>query len=1050
MPLTLLEEIKNLRGQRAHDPAFLAVADVLEKMLASISGGSGSGISVFFKEVTKTELDALVAVDGLTPGTFYKISGVHDGLFNDSVTSTTTIVLQATSNKELNRNGLGVFYNPKYDITNASLGIWGKYKTVVYSPGSLHTAGNLVTANNGATGIVVITGSGTSLVIRVVDETAGLWSAATTFDSGSSTISSVTAVTPQTGNVVWGNYKWQNTSNLSGTATDDLTLSNQWTKIPYYDLDNYTIVVDEISYDYTNDFITSRRDPVNNIHVVCNAYEYDDLVDTFSIPMHPISAMQWGFPKDDSLIYTRSNISVLDSYCNLVNFQGLRAEGIGMNKGSLLDGNTFYGNARLQNVIIDNGSFIRDNVIAYSGGVAGIISTVLINGSSISDNNITEINGCSLDMGSILNFDSDGQYAITGLVIRNWDWNFEDDILTQNLQDITVDGNNVLSLAERDALPTEGLPEYFQILLIDSGDYTPQAWYNGQWNDLSGGGGGTQGFEDVIIEDNALTADRTINLASHALIFAAGISSFRGDGVNPIVNITQTGTADTAQYLRFMPIAANGSPFCIGNARYRDVNPPGNPDPDNYVWNFGVNVDATGSKIDTTKPAISFSWEQNFADNPQSEIHLVYTAPGSGGQYRIFSFQPTHDGTDLPGYFTVNTMWWNNLDAEQFALLGNGGDFRLFGDTPTLQFLGANGGNDTMPDGTNTFIRYQGKDFAAAKIGSGQQEAYIGPGYDQLNTPRFVNLGTGQGPVKNAIYADNTSGLLYIQPHYTLGLRFTNMFNDGTLVDATTQFFQFKKEVSTGASTSILSVIDGSDRYIQEVDADGNMTIGGDVQAFGIALFDCPETVDAFRVFDAANGTDAMNVNTTDKIIAFDSGGGGYSMGIKTLTPSAVFDVNGDVHIEDDLTITSLAGGGIVTANGSGKLRVVSGDPVLRMAISDLTGQTAAVSNVITYNTPSPGGTYRIGGYINITAASASTITLKVTYTDENSNSVTQIIPLTLASTGAISTTAVAISNNSATDIQIRVLGSTAITVLTTVTGVSRTYDVGATIESLR
>lgn len=149
------------------------------------------------------------------------------------------------------------------------------------------------------------------------------------------------------------------------------------------------------------------------------------------------------------------------------------------------------------------------------------------------------------------------------------------------------------------------------------------------------------------------------------------------------------------------------------------------------------------------------------------------------------------------------------------------------------------------------------------------------------------------------------------------------------------------------------------------------------------------------------------------------------------------------------VTIDGLGGSGdvLLTANNSG---VVSGTKKsISVAGADLTGQTTAVATVATF-TPAADGTFRIGGYINVSAISAATITFVVSYTDENSNAVTQIIPLTLASTGAIGTTATTISNNSATDIQIRAKSGNAITISTTLTGVSATYDVGGNIEFLR
>lgn len=137
-----------------------------------------------------------------------------------------------------------------------------------------------------------------------------------------------------------------------------------------------------------------------------------------------------------------------------------------------------------------------------------------------------------------------------------------------------------------------------------------------------------------------------------------------------------------------------------------------------------------------------------------------------------------------------------------------------------------------------------------------------------------------------------------------------------------------------------------------------------------------------------------------------------------------------------------------LTTDGSGNFVLSSSTAIV--ASADSVAQSVGVSSIATY-TPSSNGTFRIGGYINVTAIVTNVITLKVTYTDINSNAVTQIIPLTLAATGAVGTTATVVGNNSATDIQIRAKSGSAITVLTTATGVgSELYDVGCTIERLR
>ena len=115
-------------------------------------------------------------------------------------------------------------------------------------------------------------------------------------------------------------------------------------------------------------------------------------------------------------------------------------------------------------------------------------------------------------------------------------------------------------------------------------------------------------------------------------------------------------------------------------------------------------------------------------------------------------------------------------------------------------------------------------------------------------------------------------------------------------------------------------------------------------------------------------------------------------------------------------------------------------------AENDLTAQTAAV-NVASY-TPTNDGTFRIGGYVTITAVSLDVIQLQVTWTDETNTSRTQIFYPLGSTTPGLSVTGA----NGFPTVDIRVKASTAITVatvLTTGTG-SITYDAGASIIQLK
>lgn len=133
---------------------------------------------------------------------------------------------------------------------------------------------------------------------------------------------------------------------------------------------------------------------------------------------------------------------------------------------------------------------------------------------------------------------------------------------------------------------------------------------------------------------------------------------------------------------------------------------------------------------------------------------------------------------------------------------------------------------------------------------------------------------------------------------------------------------------------------------------------------------------------------------------------------------------------------------------GSGPDQVLKKYPRPLKAEADLTGQTAAVTTVASYAVPGSGSfnTYRIGGYLTVTAISLDVLQLQVSYTDETSTSRTQSFFVQGATTGISATGA-----NGYSPIDIRVKQGTPITVgtiLTTGTG-SVTYDVGANITQV-
>ena len=85
-------------------------------------GGGGGGQIAFTK--TKAEMDALIASNDLVAGALYEITGVHPTLYDDGTTSGTTVYLRAISDSKLEVQGIGKFYNPKYNQSIDGFGIW--------------------------------------------------------------------------------------------------------------------------------------------------------------------------------------------------------------------------------------------------------------------------------------------------------------------------------------------------------------------------------------------------------------------------------------------------------------------------------------------------------------------------------------------------------------------------------------------------------------------------------------------------------------------------------------------------------------------------------------------------------------------------------------------------------------------------------------------------------------------------------------------------------------------------------------------------------------
>lgn len=197
-------------------------------------------------------------------------------------------------------------------------------------------------------------------------------------------------------------------------------------------------------------------------------------------------------------------------------------------------------------------------------------------------------------------------------------------------------------------------------------------------------------------------------------------------------------------------------------------------------------------------------------------------------------------------------------------------------------------------------------------------------------------------------------------------------------------------------------------------------------------------------------GTGIGNEPSWTDVLSMD--GQNQRIGILNDTPQYTFDVNGDAHWSGALY------DGADSPGDSSNMLVSTGTSVLwvtpisfgipkTVATGDLTAQSAAVSSVVTTTVPNDGvnHTYSVGAYAAVTAISAGTLTVQYSFTDEtNTVRTLNFFVMGLTSAGITGT-----GFDSFPAGTIRCKPNTAITVKTTFTGVSITYDVGGYITRI-
>ena len=315
-----------------------------------------AGVSISITK-TKAEIDALITANGLVAGAMYQITGVHPTLYDDGTTSGTTIYLRAISGSQLEVQGMGKFYNPKYDQSVSGFGIWenkmyGAFSSVVGNFDYINK--ELVTANNGATGRILADG--------MIQWVSGDWSAALSITGSVSGATADVAgfVTPSYSigdKVIWGGYSWTNNTGAVGSSVDVLTLDNtNWSK-DVYDTTNYNIAYDMIEYDYANDMIIRRYEASSNVDVRYNKAAADYFSNAYGFLFSAISVQQFGNAFDYSTSMGILNKLIDNGYDESINFCGANQFNLTFGSGANQSNLTFGSGANQSNLTFGSNAY---------------------------------------------------------------------------------------------------------------------------------------------------------------------------------------------------------------------------------------------------------------------------------------------------------------------------------------------------------------------------------------------------------------------------------------------------------------------------------------------------------------------------------------------------------------------------------------------------------------------------------------------------------------------------------------------------------------------
>lgn len=282
---------------------------------------------------TLTEINTLIASNGLVKGSLYKITGCQTALYGG-----TDLYLRALETNKLDTKGVGKFFTPKYENISGN-GIWkGFVECGVSTIVGLFDVNELITANNGATGQLFGNVNG-----GFITPLTGNFTGATSITGNASGATALinTVSVPLTYSIgaktIWGGYHWTNLTGNLGSKIDDYTLdATNWVKVAFNETD-YNFSFDEVDYDILNDWISYRKGKLGN-EVSFTYVNYLYFLDVFGISYNAIKNYKWNNYNNTFNGFYSNNI--YNGYWDSLNFRGLRVLNSFFKQGSLFSANT--------------------------------------------------------------------------------------------------------------------------------------------------------------------------------------------------------------------------------------------------------------------------------------------------------------------------------------------------------------------------------------------------------------------------------------------------------------------------------------------------------------------------------------------------------------------------------------------------------------------------------------------------------------------------------------------------------------------------------------